>query len=168
MQAFLSAAERPIAEWNTSLEPWGQIVQQGIDEFGERRIFVELANLAAGIQSKEEKCQDSPDLFDFQRPMLRRARYARLRAASRKWWTGQLQSASNTEELWMALLLFTTWAGAITLEELAEEFDILVGRLGTSEWYSLHSSLRSAVGVNSLTALDQATRDSRECIATIA
>ena len=149
VQAFMSAAERPLAEWNTSIEPWGQIVQQGIDEFGERRIFVEFANLAAGIQSKVERCQDSPDLFDFHRPIVRRARYARLRAASRKWWSGQLQSASNAEELWMALLLFATWAGTRTFEELAEEFDTLVGRLGTFEWYSLHSSLHSAVGVNS-------------------
>ena len=150
VQAFTSAAERPLAEWRTSIEPWNRIVQQGISEFGERRRFVELANFAAGIRSTVEKCQDSPDLFDGGRPMVRRARYARLRAASRKWWSGQLQSASNAEELWMALLLFTTWAGTRTFEELAEEFDTLVGRLGTSEWYSLHSSLRSAVGVNSL------------------
>ena len=130
MQAFTSAAERPLMDWNTSTEPWDRIVQQGISEFGERPRFVELANLAAGIRSTEEKCQDSPDLFDVGRPMVRRARYARLRAGSRKWWSKQLRSATNADEVWMALLLFATWAGARTIEELAEAFDKLIVSLG--------------------------------------
>ena len=49
----------------------------------------------------------------------------------------------------MALLLFTTWAGVRVIEELAKEFDKLVVSLETSEWQSLHSSLRMAVEVNS-------------------
>ena len=110
---------------------------------------MELANLAAGIRSKEEKCQDSPDLFDIGRPMVRRARYARLRAGSRQWWSKQLQSATNPNEVWMALLLFSTWAGARTIEELAEASDRLIVGLGTSEWHSLYSSLRRAVQINS-------------------
>ena len=145
VQAFTSAAERPLTEWSTSIEPWSQIVQQGISEFGERRRFMELANFAAGIRSTVEKCQDSPDLFDGGRPMVRRARYARLRAGSRNWWAKQLQSASNADELWMALLLFATWAGTRTIEELAEMFDSLIVSLGTSEWYGLYLSLRTAV-----------------------
>ena len=149
VQAFRSAAERPLEEWNASIEPWNRVIQQGISEFGERRIFMELANLAAGIRSKEEQCEDSPDLFDFGQPMVRRARYARLRAGSRKWWSGQLRSATNTGEVRMALLLFATWAGARTFEELAEEFDNLVVGLEPSEWRGLHSSLRTAVEANS-------------------
>ena len=149
VQVFSSAAERSVEEWNTSIEPWDRVVQQGVTEFGERIALLELANLAAGIRSKEEKCQDSPDLFDFHRPMVRRARYARLRAGSPKWWSRQIQSAVNADEVRMALLLFATWAGARTIEELAEEFDKLVVSLGTSEWRSLHSSLRTAVEVNS-------------------
>ena len=149
VEAFTSAAERPLADWHTSIEPWNCIIQQGISEFGERTKFVELANLAAGIRSTEERCQDSPDLFDIGRPIVRRARYARLRAGSRKWWSKQLQSATNADDVWMALLLFATWAGAKTIEELAEAFDKLVANLGTSEWYSLHSSLRRVVDINS-------------------
>ena len=149
VRAFTGAAERPLAEWNTSIEPWDEIVRQGISEFGERPIFVELANLAAGVRSKEEKCQDSPDLFDVGRPMVRRARYARLRAGSRQWWSKQLQSATNPNEVWMALLLFSTWAGARTMEELAEASDKLIAGLGISEWHSLYSSLRRAVERNS-------------------
>ena len=149
VQAFSIAAERSVEEWNTSVEPWDRVVQQGITEFGERNVLVELANLAAGIRSKEEKCQDSPDLFDFDRSMVRRARYARLRAGSPKWWLRQIQAASNTDDVRVVLLLFATWAGAKTMEELAEEFDALVVGLGNFEWRSLHSSLRKAVEVNS-------------------
>ena len=149
VQAFTSAAKRPLTDWNTSIEPWDRTIQQGISEFGERTRFVELANLAAGIRSTEEKCQDSPDLFDIGRPLVRRARYARLRAGSRKWWLKQLESATNADEVWMALLIFATWAGTGTIEELAEAFDKLIVSLGTSEWYSLHSSMRRIVDINS-------------------
>ena len=149
VEAFKSAAERPIADWDTSIEPWERTIQQAISEFGERTRFVELANLAAGIRSTEEKCEDSPDLFDISRPMVRRARYARLRAGFPNWWSKQLKSATNADEVRMALLLFATWAGARTIEELAEAFDNLTVNLGSSEWHSLHSSLRSAVAINS-------------------
>ena len=148
VQTFTNAAKRPVEEWNASLEPWDQLVQQGVSEFGERPRFIELANLAAGIRSREEKCLDSPDLFDHHRPLVRRARYARLRAGSRNWWSEQLGSASSADEVRMALLLFATWAGARAIEGLAEEFDRLIIGLGTSEWQSLHSSLRTAVDVN--------------------
>ena len=150
IEAFTSEAERPFSEWSTSTEPWDRIVQQGITEFGERTKFLELANIAAGIRSTEEKCEDSPNLFDSSRPMVRRARYARLRAGSRSWWSKQLRSATNGDDVWMALLLFATWAGARTIEELAELFDKLLSNLGISEWHSLHSSLRMAMSVNSV------------------
>ena len=149
VEAFTSAAERPLTDWTTSTEPWDHTIQQGISEFGERTRFVELANLAAGIRSTEEKCQDSPNLFDIGRPMVRRARYARLRASSRTWWSKQLKSATNADEVWMALLLFATWAGRRTIEELAEAFDKLIVSLRTSEWHGLYSSLRRALEVNS-------------------
>ena len=149
VQVFSRAAERSVEYWSTSIEPWERVVQQGVTEFGERIALVELANLAAGIRSKEEKCQDSPELFDSHRPVVRRARYARLRAGSPKWWSRQIQSAANADEVRMALLLFATWAGAKTIEKLSEEFDKLVVSLETSEWRSLHSSLRTAVEVNS-------------------
>ena len=149
VQAFTKAARRPVEEWSVSIEPWDQLIQQGISEFGEQEAFVALANIAAGIGSREEKCQDSPDLFDFQRPLVRRARYARLRAGSRKWWSRQLQSARGADKIRMSLLLFATWAGAKTIESLVKEFDKLVVNLEASEWHCLHSSLRRAVDVNS-------------------
>ena len=148
IEAFTSAAERPLAEWNTSIAPWDSIVQQGISDFGVRPRFLELANLAAGIRSAEEKCQDSPDLFDADRPLVRRARYARLRAGSRRWWSKQLRAANTADEVRMALLLFSTWAGARTFEQLAQTFDKLVAGLGTSQWHSLYASVRRAVWTN--------------------
>ena len=150
VQAYIDAAKRPLVEWSTSTDPWNKTVQQGVSEFGERRVFVELANLAAGIRSKEEKCEDSPNLFDIGRPMVRRARYARLRAGSRRWWSSQLQSATKADEAWMALLFFATWAGARTIEQLIEEFDKLIVGLESSDWNKLFSALSMAVRVNSL------------------
>ena len=149
VQAFKSAAECPIESWDNSIEPWDQVVQPGVNEFGDRKRFVELANIAAGVRSKEEKCEDSRDLFDSDQPLVRRARYARLRAGSRNWWSTQLQSATKPNEIWMALLLFFTWSGATTFEKLADKVDKLVANLGTAEWHSLYSSLRTAIEISS-------------------
>ena len=149
VQAFMSAAECSLTEWNTSIEPWNDVVQQGVIEFGERPRFVELANVAAGIRSAVEACEDSADLFDSGSPLVRRARYARLRAGARKWWSKQLRSSTNTDDNWMALLFFATWAGARTIEVLAETFDELVASLEPSEWERLYSSLRRVVNINS-------------------
>ena len=150
IHAVTGTADVPTSEWGTSTEPWDRVVQQAVNEFGERKRFLELANLAAGIRSTNEKCLDSPNLFDVGRPLVRRARYARLRAGSRKWWSQHLQSAADSHEVWMALLIFATWAGARTIEGLAPEFDRLVTGLETSDWLSLYSSLRRAVEINSL------------------
>ena len=149
VEAFTSASKRPLMEWDTSLEPWNRMVQQGISEFGERANFVELANVAAGVRSVNEKCRDSSDLFDKGRPLVRRARYARLRAGHQRWWSKQLQSATHADEIWMALLIFSTWAGTSTIEKLANTFDELIAGLGTSEWTRLYSSLCRAVQINS-------------------
>ena len=148
VNASKTAAECPPEKWNTSTGPWNRIVEQGITEFGARARFVEMANLAAGISSKREQCKDSPELFDNSRPLVQRTRYARLRAGSRKWWSKQLQSTSNADEVWMALLLFATWAGAKTIEGLAEEFDKFVVELEDDQWQSLYSSLCRAVKIN--------------------
>ena len=145
VQAFMSAAERPLQEWDTSTAPWNEIIQRGINEFGERRRFVELANIAASIRSAKELCEDSPDLLNSDRPLVRRARYARLRSNSRKWWSAQLEAATSPDEVWMVLLSFATWAGARTIEALADSIDRLIVGFGTNEWYSLYSSLHAAV-----------------------
>ena len=75
--------------------------------------------------------------------------YARLRAGSRRWWSEQLRSPTDPDGVRMALLIFATWAGVKTVEELAEEFDRLIDRLEAPQWRSLYSSLRTAVEVNS-------------------
>ena len=149
VQAYASAAKRPLVEWHTSIEPWNEFVQQGIAEFGEHRKFVELANIAAGIRSTEQKCADSPDLFDSNQPLVRRARYARLRAGVKEWWDLQLSSTSDVDQEWMALLLFVTWAGSRTVESLIQTLDGRVANLAPSAWHGLYSSLQNTVNINS-------------------
>lgn len=148
VQVFQDVAERPFVDWSTSIEPWHSVIQAGISEFGERRVFVELANLAAGVRSPEETCRDSPDLFDVDRPIVRRARYARLRAGAPRWWLRQLESVNASSQIWTALLFLSTWAGPRTIEASASSIDELVLRLNRSEWQSLHSSLRRVATLN--------------------
>ena len=149
VEAFASEAERPLEEWERSIGPWESLVQQGVDDLGMRTRFLEVANVAAGVGSKEDKAVDSPQLFDTQRPLVRRARYARLRAGSQKWWSRQLDCASTPDEVRFALLVFVTYAGARTIEQLVERVDRLIVNLTPSEWAELHSSVRVAVEINS-------------------
>ena len=148
LSAFESAAEAPVEHWLTSVDPWDRVIQQGIREFGERERFTELASFAAGIRSRGEQCLDSPDLFDANRPLVRRARYARMRAGSRKWWSRQLHTASKADERWMVLLLFSTWAGTKTVEGLVKIVDARMGTLGDSDWHRLYWALRRVVGAH--------------------
>ena len=149
LEAYKSAAGRPLVDWYTSTEPWNRLVQQGVIDFGERPRLVELANLAAGIRSKDERSGDSPDLFNGNQPLVQRARYARLRAGSQKWWSKQLESATTEDQAWMGLLLFFSWAGTRTIEELARDLDKRIASLTTTEWYRLYSSVHRTAELSS-------------------
>ena len=148
VQAFDEVAERPLEEWNGSLGPWEHIVGVGMQEFGTRQVFLNLANIGAGVRSRAEKCEDSPDLLDAGRPLVRRARFARLRSGSKSWWVKQLENAVSGEDRHMALLFFATWAGPRTIEQMACDLNELIGSLGESDWRRLLNSVRSAAEVN--------------------
>ena len=149
VEAYVNAANRPIEDWETSIDHWDQIVSTGIREFGERKRFIEIANLAAGVRNRDDKCQDSPNLFDSDRSIVRRARYARLRAGSKKWWSHQLKSAETPGEVRMAILVFATWAGPKTVLALASDFDKLVATLNGQDWRYIYKSARNTIRVNS-------------------
>jgi hypothetical protein len=86
VNAARSASSRTSMEWASELDPWDNIVEKSRSVWGEQWIHFLLANAASGIKSTTETCRDFPDLLDRSKSLCRRARYARLRAGTIKWW----------------------------------------------------------------------------------
>lgn len=134
--------------WDASIEPWDRVVETGRHGFGERTKFLEFACLGAGIRAKDQQCADYRELFDDARSLVKRARYARLRAGSRKWWSSQFDNVSGVQDVTLALLLFLSYAGSKTVGALVDKVDALVDTLSESDWHRLHSLVESTALFN--------------------
>jgi hypothetical protein len=120
---------RTAAEWSAELGPWNNIVEAGRTLFGEQWAFHYLSAIAAAIRSTSDKCRDSGQLLDPQRPLCRRARYARLRPTSAKWWNSRLGSAADPIQLLFVLLMAFTWAAPQTIVANIELLESKLSRL---------------------------------------
>lgn len=103
------------SKWSRTLVPWNDVVETGRREFGERWAFFELATQGAGIRSTEEKGSGLSDLFDRDAQLCERARYARLRAGNRKWWSEALLRTTNQMDRMFATLVLLSWGSAKTI-----------------------------------------------------
>lgn len=148
VQAFLSEVRTGGDLWDMSTEPWDRVVETGRRSFGERSKFLELACLGAGIRSKDQQCSEYNDLFDHSRSLVKRARYARLRAGSREWWGRQFDEAREVADLQLALLLFLSYAGAKTVGDLIGRVDAMVDAMPERDWQRLHSMLETTASLN--------------------
>ena len=132
--------------WATELRPWSELVELGRRLFNDRWAFAVLANAAAGINSKDETCDDATSLFDNAVPLCRRVRYARLRAGAHKWWEGQLDLAEDLQDSCLLLLVLLNWGGPTVLEKLSVPIGARLEQLGASEWGRLWHALRLSGG----------------------
>lgn len=126
--------------WTTHLAPWDAVVEGARFQWGERRILIELALLAAGIRSTTETGDNAADLFNSSSSLCQRVRYARLRSGNRSWWQHQLTAASTAEQKVLALLTLLTWASGRTLSSLAPDMEGVLESIKDS-WLSFMKSL---------------------------
>ncbi|MES2671345.1 MAG: NTPase (NACHT family)-like protein [Pseudomonadota bacterium] len=143
------------AIWASSLEPWEKLVTIISTNFGERWSVRQLANIASGIKSASETCTDSPDLHDVERPICRRARYARLRAGTPTWWNKQLNESTDTDQKLFSCLLYFTWASPNTVFQTVEIADNVVAQFSLAEWFLLFSLVEQAIGLTRAQARDR-------------
>lgn len=139
-------SELSALEWATKLDPWSRLVERVRTHFGEKWSLVVLANVSAGIRSKDELCEEATSLFDAAVPLCRRVRYARLRAGSAAWWESQIKGAGSEFETSFGLLVLLTWAGPTVLEKLSPFIDERLHSLEGSWWVRLSGALRWAGG----------------------
>ncbi len=140
----IELSEGLAADWATELNHWDQLIEAARRRFGERWAFCILANTAAGIRSKTERGEHAKDLFDKKISLCRRARYARLRAGTARWWETQLRLSSNQLDRAYALLVFFTWSGPKILFNLSELVDRQLRSLDSFWWLKLGEAIQFA------------------------
>jgi NACHT domain-containing protein len=136
-------AGRQSAEWAKELGPWNELVESARELFGDQWALQVLANVAAGVRSKNETCDEAVDLHAREEPLCRRVRYARLRAGVSGWWESQLLSTTDEEDVQFALLVLITWAGPTVLNKHADLLDEKLRSLSTERWLILNEALQN-------------------------
>ena len=130
------------SKWSRTLSPWNDVVETGRREFGDRWAFFELAAQAAGIRSTEEKGSGLRDLFDREAALCERARYARLRAGSRKWWSDTLLRSTNRMDRRFSALMLMSWGSARTIAGNANVLAAHLKECCDDDWARIAESLR--------------------------
>ena len=129
-------------KWSRTLVPWNYIVETGMRLFGDRWAFFELAAQAAGIRSSEEKGSGLRDLFDREAALCERARYARLRAGDRTWWSDTLERSSDRADRMFAALVLMSWGSAKTIAGNAELLEEHLKSCCDVDWPVIGQSMR--------------------------
>ncbi|NLS72515.1 NACHT domain-containing protein [Bradyrhizobium brasilense] len=157
LQAFNNAMSTKSSTWSTSLRPWTALVSAGMAEFGMKPIFLDLALLAAGINSKTENGAIGGGITDETVPLCERIRFARLRSGAVNWWREQLERCSDDEQLVFVLTCLLVWGTPRTILMLAETVAVNLDRLSLSQWDRLLARLGRASRNDGFTVDNQLT-----------
>lgn len=133
--------------WFGSLEPWERLIGKSHSLFGDRWAHAVLAVEASGIRSAGETAADAGELFDPSISIVRRARYARLRAGNPKWWLQQVLSAGPGEERLLALAILFSRASSRTISGMLEAVEPTLHKLSAAEFQLLSACCNRASGV---------------------
>jgi hypothetical protein len=123
--------EAPVRQWSTSLEPWDSIVEKGRSLWGDKLQLIRLGVVAAGIRSPQETGAEHSELFDSNKSLCKRLRYARLKSGVKSWWANQLSRANTDAEGLLAALTLLTWASGRTIIALAPPIESVLESLGS-------------------------------------
>ena len=161
-EAFAQYADTPIESWIQSLDAWNAIAERSRTCWGDSYAVAKLANLAAGIRDRTETCTDTPDMFDTDAMICRRARYARLRAGSQAWWRRTLSEANDARRRFFGLLVLLSWGSSSTIRAVLDELDDAINSLPPFEAGRLIESsvrLRITGGLSTVPQVRLTVRD---------
>ena len=123
LSVYRKEFDRQTKTWMVDISPHENIIQCLWQKFGCAPKIVKMACVAAGIKNKELQCREASDLFDSSCTLVRRVRYARLRAGSVSWWSEIFERSKNDEQHVLAVIVFLLWSSKRTLSTLLYEFD---------------------------------------------
>jgi hypothetical protein len=128
-------------EWSSEISTWDSIVEGGRLIWGDQWVFNKIANMSAGIKSKNETYNNFSDLLDSSKSLCKRARYARLRAGNPNWWLKQFEQSKNKSDFLLILLILISWGSETTLHLLSNKIDEVVSKLDNEDWQKLFNSV---------------------------
>ncbi|MEE6192727.1 NACHT domain-containing protein [Mycolicibacterium sp. 120320] len=126
-------AKLPSDSWGD----WPKVVSLAEERFGPRWAVMSMAVNLVGIREQWDVSAIASGLFDKSAGPCERARVARTRRGSDKWWRTQLSLAESTvdEMFWAAMVIL--WASFTNLNALADEVSRIVDNLSDDEFYAL-------------------------------
>jgi len=148
IETVSQCAEASAQDWASSLEMWDRMVERSRELFGNRWTQCRIACVAGGIRSTSEQCNDFCELLDNSTSMVRRVRYARLRAGQPAWWEKQLQNVKTEFDASFTLLILLTWGSANCLTSLAPLIGTALAGLSSACWRHLWGSFRECVDIS--------------------
>ncbi|WP_375434919.1 hypothetical protein, partial [uncultured Hymenobacter sp.] len=137
-------AELTVSEWTHELAPWERLTQAIQQEFGDvwaLKLFA--VNAAATLKLKEPISKEYNALFDSDKSLCQRVRYATEHNSSVAWWNKQLEFINSQEETMLFLLVLFTWATPAVVKSLLNDLDPLLVGLPDKEWYKLFDAIQA-------------------------
>jgi hypothetical protein len=147
-------SQKSALEWACDLTPWDNLIETSRSIYGEQWCNFLLSNIASAIKSTKETCIEFDELFDNEKSLCRRVRYARLRAGNSKWWDRQLTLAKTHQEIAFASLILITWGSRYTIEELAYKIGEAIQTLPFDLWKTLIQSIKLSINLVSQTNIE--------------
>jgi hypothetical protein len=132
-----SVSEGAAGAWANTLGPWNDLVEYIRKTWGDRMVTYFMANVASGIRSSSETCNEFSSLSDRSQPLCKRSRYARLRAGTASWWRSQLSELVTPSDQVLASLLLLTWGSPKTLLEVCQPLQIVLDAMAPTDWRAL-------------------------------
>ena len=114
-----------------------EVVEDFRAAWGERPAVVAFACAVAHLPRRPGARTRAVCLFDRDRPVCDRLRFARSRAKDAAWWAGQISAARDSGDRFMAHLAFWAWAPVSTAFGISETLAEALERLPACEWQTL-------------------------------
>jgi hypothetical protein len=117
-----------LRDWTSSAQPWNQMVEDGRARFGDHRMFVVFACIAATMPGLEN-LQVASDLLDAAQSLCARTAHGWKRRDDPRWWGDQLRGARTQYEQELALVAVMSLASGSVIATLADTIEELRGRI---------------------------------------
>lgn len=133
-------------------DAWNSVAEISRNYFGETWSAYSIAIRAAGFKFSAKESEKANTLFDLDTPVCFRARTARLRRRTAKWWLKQLDdSRSDLDRMfWAGMVLM--WSDPESLFGLMETVAKIVSRLSKSEFDAIRATICESRYLNRLRA----------------
>jgi hypothetical protein len=134
-------------QWLTQLEPWRDIVDVGLELFGEREAFDRLALVSSAVRDTSQRGGGNRELHDSEKSLVLRARYARYSAGAYGWWQDQIQGAPDQRSGDFAIALLLSWANSETMARLHPEVTLRLDSMSVGRYARLYARLHQVLAL---------------------